>query len=168
MRTRERSGSGAGIQSPTAAMRDVFSGRAEAIEECLRTFSMVEGQVGFVFAVDGAVMGMDIVSRADAYADLHAKLIKSYVIDAEVKKTDQPAPTPPAAVLRFLEQAAQCTETSHPSTGCGVDYRFEHPEVCGSALVYEGVCIHGAFFAAPAVEDHGEMRGFRHRRRFRG
>ncbi len=155
----------AGVVSPTGAMRDVFLSKEKDIEECLAAFPRVEGQVGFVFAVDGAVAGMDFVSRAAAYAHLHNKLVKSYVIDAKVRK-DAVEPASPDSVRRFIEQITQCAETGYPSTGMGEDFRYEHDTVCGSALVCEDTCVHAAFFAVPPEEDKSIMYGFRRRRGF--
>lgn len=157
----------AGVHSSTSAMRDVFSSKEDAIQECLVTFQKVEGQKGFIFAVDGAVVGMDIVSRADAYAQLHNKLVKSYVIDSNLKTKAEAQTVSPECVSRFIERLSKCAETCYPSVGCGMDYRFDDQDLCGSALVYEETCIHAAFFAAPGREDNPSMRGPRQRRRFR-
>jgi len=157
----------AGVSSSTAAMRDVYTSKEQQIQECLQAFPRVEGQTGLVFLVDNAVVGMDFVSRMEAYSDLHNKLVKSYIIDSTLKRGEVQQPSSPECVSRFIEQIAQCSETSYPSTGCGTDYRFEHQALCGSALVHEDTCIHAAFFSNSAGEDRSEMRGFRHRRGFR-
>jgi len=129
----------------------------------LRAFPWVEGQIGFVFAVDGAVVGMEFVSRADAYVHLHKKLVKSYVIDTKVGK-DAVEPASPESVRRFIEQITQCAETGYPSTGMGEDFRYEHDTVCGSALVCEDTCVHAVFFAVPPEEDRSTRYGLRRRR----
>ena len=157
----------AGVHSSTAAMRDVFASKEDAIQECFVTFQKVEGQKGFLFAVDGAVVGIDIVSRADAYAQLHNKLVKSYVIDSNLEMEARAQTVSPECVSRFMERLSNCAETSYPSVGCGMDYRYEDHDLCGSALVYEGTCIHAAFFTVPAREDNSSMRGSRQRRGFR-
>ena len=157
----------AGVSSSTAAMRDVYVGKEAETQECLQALTKVEGQVGFVFAVDGAVVGMDFVSRMDAYSFLHNKLVKSYVIDSKHKEGEVPKPASLECVRSFVEKVSRSTETCFPSTGCGTDFRFEHQDVCGSALVYQDTCVHAAFFATPAREDRSEMRGYRQRRRFR-
>ncbi len=152
----------AGVSSRTAAMRDVFVGKEKETQECLQAFTKLEGQVGFVFVVDGTVAGMDFVSRTDAYFDLHNRLVKSYVIDSAHKERGTPKPVSLECVRYFVEKVSQSTETSYPSTGCGNDFRFEHHDVCGSALVYEDVCVHAAFFTTPACDDRSKMRAPRH------
>ena len=183
-----------GVESRTGAMRDVYTSKEQQIQESLEAFPRVDGQRGVVFLVGESVIGMDLVSRADAYIDLHDKLVKSYVIDSPLERcgvdaaTSPPtpasgsAPTPPSkgdqggcppaaeVVERFLKQLAACSETSFDSVGCGTDYRYDAAQVCGSALVHEDTCIHAAFFAnehnAPQ-EDQPNMQGFRQRRQFR-
>ena len=156
----------AGVSSSTAAMRDVYVGKEKETRECLQAFMKLDGQVGFVFVVDGVVAGMDFVSRTDAYSDLHNKLGKSYVIDSAHKEGGAPKPVSLECVIHFVEKVSHGTETSYPSTGCGTDFHFEHQDVCGSALVYQDTCVHAAFFTTPACEDRSGMRGYRQRRRF--
>ena len=158
-----------GVESPTCAMRDVFTSRESDIQECLQAFTPVEGQVGFLFAVDNKAIGMDFVSRTDAYAELHAKLVKSYVIDAALKRDAESSAPAADCAKDFIARLTGCAETSYPSTGYGEDFRYEDRELCGSALVHEGTCVHAAFFTSAANEsqDTPNMRGFHQRRAFR-
>ena len=155
------------VSSRTDAMRDVYMAKHQELEECLKAFPKVEGQCGLVFLVDRAVVGMDMVSRPEAYSELHDKLIKSYVIDSTRTEVEGQAPPSIEAVTQFIKQTADCSESSFESVGHGIDYRFEHSELCGSALVHEQACIHVAFFSNVALEDGPRMSGFRQRRRFR-
>lgn len=159
-----------GVHSETGAMRDAFVGREGETRRCEDAFAGVEGQIGFVFAVDGAVIGMDLVSRADAYAQLHGKLVRSYVIDSPLKTNANPGPAPQKCVTAFLDLVGQCDESSHPSVGLGVDWRFSHSLVAGSALICDGVCVHAAFFPAQSEAESRQpgMSSLRHRRGFRG
>ena len=160
-------GESAGVCSDTAAMRDIFADKDHEFGECLQVFARVEGQVGLVFAVDGAVVGMDLVSRPDAYAEVHNKLVKSYVIDSALGNGTAESSVLKKTVTQFVGKLTSCSETSFPSVGCGTDYRYDDRELCGSALVHEETCIHAAFFSNVAFEDSPQMRGFRQRRGFR-
>lgn len=157
----------AGVCSDTGAMRDVFLQKEKETWECLETFKKVDGQIGFAFVVDGTFAGMDFVSRSNAYASLHNKLVRSYVIDSALAEEGAAKPASLEDVRLFVEKVLQGAETSYPSTGCGTDFRFERQDICGSALVHEGACVHGAFFTVPAYEDRSGMRGYTQRRRFR-
>ncbi|MBW7864175.1 MAG: hypothetical protein H3C30_07165 [Candidatus Hydrogenedentes bacterium] len=157
-----------GVHSETGAMRDAFVCREEELRRCEEVFTVVDGQTGFIFVVDGAVAGMDLVSRADAYAQLHGKLVRSYVIDSPLKAEATPRPVPEECVRSFLALVLQCDESSHPSVGLGVDWRYEHREVAGSALILDDICVHAAFFPTPPGESASDpgMSGIRRRRGF--
>ncbi len=162
----------AAMQSPTDAMHDVFESTARELDQCLETFRCVPGQQGLLVVVDGEVAGFDLISRDDAYSRLHAKLVKSYVLDAILEKDSKPG-DPVLADIKareFLEQAGQCRPTRHPSAGYGVDCRFAAPQVAGSCLWHDGCVIHSAFFRLPASDAREESFASlsQRRRRFVG
>lgn len=161
-------GESAGVCSETAAMRDIFAGKENHLKECLDRFAKIQDQVGLIFVVDSVVVGMDLVSRSDAYSDLHNRLVRSYAIDSMLENQSEGKPGSVESVEQFVSKLVGCSESSFPSVGCGTDYRYENRDVCGSALVHEDTCIHAAFFSNVASEEHGpQLRGFRQRRRFR-
>lgn len=153
-----------GGAAPTRAMRDAYVATAEKLEEGVKAFPLVEGQVGLCIVVDGAVVSLDFVSRKEAYRVLHEKLVKSFLIDSTVRKDPGAEAASPEAVTQFLTKLSECAESGHPSRGCGTDFRYEHDKVSGSALVYEDTCVHATFFAV----DNGQRGPGRRRspRRF--
>lgn len=157
----------AGVSSETGAMRDVYEGKKHELHECLEAFPRVEKQRGLVFLIDKAVVGMDILSRPEAYSDVHNKLLRSYVVDAMPGKVESHRHPDLEAVGEFIDQILGCSESSFPSVGLGTDLRLEHRELCGSALIFEDTCIHVAFFSNTPFEDRSSMRGFHQRRKFR-
>ena len=158
-----------GTSSPTGAMRDAFEARRGALDECLARFSPVEGQRGFIFAVGGAVMGLDLLSRSDAYGEGHARLLGSYVMEMLSSEAESAAAPDPAVVRKFVDDVDAGAVEVYPSSGLGDDVRIHNETVCGSALVFEQVCIHAALFTQdPAQRDRDDgprIRGFRQRRR---
>jgi hypothetical protein len=157
----------AGVHSDTGAMRDVYEGKKQELQESLEAFPSIEKQRGLVFLIDGAVVGMELLSRPEAYSDVHNKLLGSYLVDATPGKVESHRHPDPGAVGRFIDQLLGCSESSFPSVGLGTDFRLEHRELCGSALIFEDTCIHAAFFSNTPIEDRSKMRGFRQRRKFR-
>lgn len=157
----------AGVSSETDAMRDVYEGKKHELQTCLGAFPLVEKQRGLVFLVDRAVVGLDLLSRTEAYSGVHTKLLRSYVIDAMPRNLDGQRPPVHEVVRQFIEQIFGCAESSFPSVGLGTDLRFERTEICGSALIHGGTCIHAAFFSNVPFEDGPSMQGFRQRRGFR-
>ena len=64
----------------------------------------------------------------------------------------------------FLEGIKECEEKKYPSTGQGLDYRFEGKDKVGSALLYLEKVIHLAFFKLSKEEGIGRMSGYKRRR----
>lgn len=155
--------------SPTRAMRDAFESHKATIEACLAAFTLVEGQHGFVFIANGAAMGLDFLSRGEAYGDVHKRLLGSYVMEM-FSESGETNGAPDGTVARqFMERALSGAVETYPSSGLGEDVRIQGDRVCGSALVHEQACVHAALFAMDAPrqdEDEGpRMHGFRQRRR---
>lgn len=159
----------AGVASSTGAMQDVFRALSDDMAACERTFMPVAGQTGIIVVIDGSVAGFDAVAHADAYAKLHPKLIRSYLLDALVgRKAEQADPTKAMATSQaFLRDVVECQEKSFPSIGYGTDYRYRKPGAAGAALVHEERLVHMAFFRMPESEStNNQMASFYRRRRF--
>jgi hypothetical protein len=132
-----------GARSRTSAMRDVFASREEALERSLAALPLVEGQVGLVVLRNGDAVGIDYISRPAAYAQVHDKLLRSYLLDASPKAR---CASPPDLAERFL--AVVCALPGRPfaSPGLGTDVRYADAGLVGSALVFRGRTVHAAFF----------------------
>jgi hypothetical protein len=155
------------ISSPTGAMHDVFAARQADLEASLKAFPRIPGQNGLLVVIDGEVAGFDLVSRPEAYARLHTKLLKSYVIEALVESKKSEA-KPEAARKRaesFLEETAECEQSEFPSIGHGTDLRFKKSRMAGTALWHENHVIHSAFFRLAPEDEGGKMASLRNRRR---
>jgi hypothetical protein len=154
------------------AMQGVYSKKRHSIENYLKSYLLVDNQTGFVAICNGSVLGFDLISRPTSYRRLHQKILKSYVMEAILKRGEKQAPMIPVGLARdFLGKVVECRESISPSIGHGTDYRYEKDSICGSALVHEETVIHSAFFNDVAMEDNppGRMQSYgaraRHRRR---
>jgi hypothetical protein len=157
----------ADVGSETGAMKDVFTARRWDLEGYLKAFPYVTGQQGILVRVNGHIVGMDLLSRQAAYEQIHAKLVKSYSMDALLEHSRETAKTTVQTPENFLETAGNSRESHFESPGVGYDYRFEGGRMVGSALVYEGAMIHLAFFSLEKDEQDRPMSGYRRRRSFR-
>jgi hypothetical protein len=77
-----RQSAAAGVSSETGAMRDVFEAKKKVLDDYLKSFQFEGGQKGALVFIGGEVAGLDFVSREEAFGVLHAKLIKSYAMEA--------------------------------------------------------------------------------------
>ena len=159
----------AGVHSHTGAMKDVYTERKQDYDKCLGAFPLVEGQVGLVAFVNGKPAGMDVLSSPKAFARLHDKLIKSYSSDTIMRGRKKAREVTEEDVRGFITKIIASTETGHTSVSLGKDYRYSSRGVCGSALVFEDTCIHGAFFASEEqeMETDTKMSSYQRRREFR-
>ena len=165
----DRLSSATNVRSATGAMRDVFEGKRETLEDYLKDFHYVPNQKGIFVLVDGEIAGWDILSSAAAFENLYKKLIKSYAMEALIKNRNKITLSryPVEEARRFLEESSYCQVKKYPSTGLGEDYRFEGPGKVGSALVVENQVIHMAFFKIGQNEKIDPMSGYGDRRRYR-
>lgn len=133
------------VNSRTRAMGDVFQSREEDLLEYLQSFPVQDGQRGLLVMFDGDVMGLDILSSSIAYLSLHSKLLKSYALEAILKKGEDGF-NGRDKVQTFLDEARLSMGEKHKSVGYGWDHRLEGPSVVGSSLTYQDQVIHTAFF----------------------
>ena len=136
--------------SPTGAMRDAYQTRRADLDTVLAAFPLQDGQQGMLVLHGARVVGLDFVSRAPQYAQLHEKLLRSYAFEALVRNGE---PGDRAVADAFLERIAALPGRRYKSPGLGWDVRYEGGGVLGSALTYRGHAVHAAFF------DVGGVRG---------
>jgi hypothetical protein len=154
-----------GVQSPTAALDDVYEMVRPRIEDWIAYFPGVESQVGLIVFVDERPLGMDVVGGCELYARLHERLLRGYVLDAlEAEKRaegrDRPsdptqleddAPLDDARVvdegasLRFLDRAQKAVRTPALTVGRGVYHVLSETVVGGELLDGERLAHRSAF-----------------------
>lgn len=155
-------------QSPvTGAMKDVLEAKRQDLDEFLEHFPPAAGQNGLLVLVNGKVVGLDVISKAQAFAIIHPKLIRSYVMDALTEKPKESSETPASRAEAFLEKVLQCAESRFDSVGYGQDFRYEGKKIVGSALVHENTVVHMAFFQVTEAEKAGRMSSVSRRRGYR-
>lgn len=142
-------------------MNDVVKSRLLELDRALVSIPRRAGQCGLLAVADGRVLGFDIVSRPEAYAHLHERLLRSYLMDTPPSSTHFQASDPAAAAREFLAAAATAEEQRFESVGLGQDYRYNGKDIVGSALVHEGQVVHMAFFGVPHDETTGWEPGMR-------
>ena len=142
--------------SRTRAMKDAFLQREKDMKEFLEAFPLQPGQNGMLLFLNSELIGMDYVSRPEAYAGLHEKLIKSHAIEALAEEEIPDGDNTPLEVraTNFLNSLQKMTvEQRQPPVGLGADYRFEDMDAAGAALAYEGAVVHLAAFNKSALGD---------------
>jgi hypothetical protein len=135
----------ASVKSATRAMSDVYERYRAPLDEALGSFPPVPGQCGLLVLEDGRVVGLELLSRASAYAPLHSRLVASHLLEHVVGRP-QPTlfdvPLSVEAAWAFLEQVGGCERKVFASVGCGDDCRLRGEDLAGSALAYDGTVVY--------------------------
>jgi len=131
----------AGVSSPTDAMKDVYETMNSRLNKYMKEFVLTEKQSGILVCFGSAVIGMDAISNTDVWKDTHIKLIRSYVLEY-ITSDNKELQSGSEQIEAFWDKLADCKEHSFKSVGYGDDIRLECPEIIGSALVWQDVCIH--------------------------
>lgn len=151
--------------SSTRAMSESYRVHARSIADCRKALTAESGQTGMIAFVDGKPAGCDVVSSAEVYSRLHDQLVASYALAVVAgRKGRTPRPDGDGDVADFLAAVAQCGDERFDSVGMGQDFRFEGPDVVGSALVVVDAVVHAVFFPRSADEDEPEKDGERRTR----
>ena len=132
--------------SPTGAMRDIYEQRSVELATYEEALPCAEGQIGFAAFINGRLMGVDLVAWAPAWKKLHAKVVRSYAMEARARHRDSGTVPDPAAVGELLQQLSASEVRQFPSLGIGVDLRYEGAGLLGSCLAADGHVIHLALF----------------------
>ena len=144
------------MPSPTAAMADVYNGSRHRLEDSLARFPLLEGQCGIYAMFGSRFAGLDVVSRPDAWRHLHAKIVKSYAMDA-LRYPDRR--TPEADGVPDLKGLLADVRLRHYNgIGLGEELRLDKPGIAGSALMLENRLIHLSIFEV--MEDEPIMERF--------
>ncbi len=154
-------------RSQTQAMRDVFQAKMSDLDEYLKAFPSISHQKGLFVFIDEKVVGFDFISLEPAYTQLHSKLVKSYALEALIRRNQKTEKPGREEAKKFIDEVMKSDEKKYDSVGQGRDYRFEGKEVVGSALKVGKKVVHLAFFRITESEKAGKIAGYQRRRRFR-
>lgn len=145
-------------QSSTGAAEAIFEKHRATTEEYRKAIQPQAGQLGALFAVNGAIIGLDLFDAEKTFGKVFNKLVTSYAIDAidvDQEVTDAP---PKAIVEQFLKHIAAAKVESFKSLGEGRDIRLESKEVIGAALQDGEQIVHLAAFRTPEAKARGRFR----------
>lgn len=143
------------VASPNARFGDVFDQRAGEIDAFADDLELRPEQVGALACVGGAPVALDVVSRPDAFAALHDRLVRGYALDA-LGADAAGAGAEPAVAEAFLARALSAAGRSVPTPGLGRAHALAGPGVVGSRLTLEGEPIALSAFPGSAPGGAGE------------
>lgn len=135
------------VDSVSAAINDGYESYGEHLREFEAALAPVPGQRGAAFALDGRIVGIELLATEAAFRAIYRKLLKSYAFDA-LEAADV---TPPKAPTRedvkiFIARILGAAVSSAPSAGLGADVRLVGEGCAGHALIHDAAVLHLAAF----------------------
>ncbi|HXY53059.1 MAG TPA: DUF6569 family protein [Nitrospirota bacterium] len=136
--------------SSTGAADELYSSYEERIRGYEEAFGLKPDQVGFVVLISGKVAGCDIFGNPGVFLRVYSKGIKSYILDAIeqafMNKKSAEAEEPKREASSFLAGIGKLKIEAFPSTGKGINVRFEGQASNGFAALDGDQVVHVAAF----------------------
>lgn len=135
------------VESRSGAISDGYESYGDRLREFEAALAAVPGQRGAAFALDGRVVGIELLATEAAFRAIFRKLLKSYAFDA-LEAAELAAPKVPtkADVEAFIARVLGARVSSAPSAGLGSDVRLSGEGCAGHALVHDEAVLHLAAF----------------------
>lgn len=141
-----------GVSSPTEAMAALYENQRDDLHGYLNGIPISHDQIGAVFAIGGAISGLEMFDKASTFRKLAKKLITSYALDAlELSGTAEPPDI--VAVRAFIDEVRSARTLSFITVGMGQTVRLSNDALVGAALTIADGCIHLAAFRRQVFDD---------------
>jgi len=136
--------------SETMAMSDAYREREVDIEGLVKAFACPEDAVGVIATIDGKFAAFDLFDQPDTLRKVWPRLMSGYAADAMMRKAMKGASGGQGEPFNLLDRLGSLECTVNRGVDLGDDWRFESPDLVGSALVLDGTALHLSAFP---VED---------------
>lgn len=155
-----------GSESPSGAMSGIYRRRESDLDAYMRGMPVVPEQSGAIFAINGRVVGLELLDARSTWERCFAKVASGYALDALDHYTTLFPSTAVSSVEQFIGRLAEAKETRFDGVGLGHDVRIEGDGLAGLALVFDRTVIHlCAFDLREHANGHWSSRGDRAVRR---
>ena len=133
------------FSSPTQAMSESYENAKADLNEFLNAFEVVEGQTGVAVMIDGEVKGFELFLNSEIYKEYHEKILKSYLINAEVN--DNVFAIDRGVIKSIIENALNDEFEEAKNEGLESRFEIKSEEGVGSFYTYKDELIHLSYFA---------------------
>lgn len=132
-----------GFSSATHAMSESYDNIKNELD--VSEFEIASGQTGVLVIVGGKIKGFELFFNSEIYADYHEKILKSYLIDADIN--DEVFAVNIDEAKSFIENAIDSDFKQVARTGLETPYEFKNPDGIGTVYAYEDEIIHLSYFS---------------------
>ena len=133
-----------GFSSPTQAMSESYDNVKTDLADGIDEFKIVDGQTGVLIIIDGAIKGFEMFFNSEIYGAYHEKILKSYIIDAEINDNVFTINTDEAR--SYIENAIDSEFVEKKSIGLESPYEFKNDDGLGMVFAYKDEIIHLSYF----------------------
>lgn len=133
------------FSSPTQAMSESYENAKADLSEFLNAFEVVEGQTGVAVMIDSEVKGFELFLNSEIYREYHEKILKSYLINAEVN--DNVFAIDKEVIKSIIENALNDEFEEAKNEGLESRFEIKSEEGVGSFYTYKDELIHMSYFA---------------------
>lgn len=134
-----------GFSSPTQAMSESYDNVKTDLAEGIDEFKIADGQTGILIIIDGKIKGFELFFNSEIYSQYHEKILKSYIIDAEITESVFTINTDEAKA--YIADAIDSEFSELKSIGLEVPYEFKSENGLGKVYSYKDELIHLSFFS---------------------
>jgi hypothetical protein len=133
-------------ESPTKAAAAMYEQSRADLDALQSRLEALPRQVGAVFAINGAITGMELFDCPATWRKSMRKIVESYGLDALDRGGERPgrARRDPA---RFVASVSRTAVEKFPAVGVGDDLRLRSPRIVGAALAVDDELVHLLAFA---------------------
>jgi hypothetical protein len=134
-------------QSETRAAAAMYDKSRLQLDEFQRSLEPLPRQVGAVFAINGAIAGLEVFDSPATWRKSMRKIVESYGLDA-LDRVAQPPSRARRDPARFLAAVSKTAVEKFPAVGLGEDLRLRSPRIAGAALAVDDKLVHVLAFAS--------------------
>ncbi|HSK11015.1 MAG TPA: DUF6569 family protein [Vicinamibacterales bacterium] len=133
--------------SPTHAAAAMYEQAREALDAFQAKLEAASGQLGAVFAINGAIVGLEAFDSPATWRKSMRKIVESYGLDA-LDRRDERRARARRDPARFLAAVSRTSVERFPAVGLGEDLRLQAPKVAGAALALDDELVHLLAYAS--------------------
>ncbi len=151
-----------GSDSPSVAMEGIYDKRSGDLEPYEYVSRPQEHQRGGVFAINGRIVGIELLATPGLWHDCSRQITAGYALDALDYDTPVHGRPHELDAREFIDRVCRLARKPFESVGLGEDVRLvdDGPQdssgAAGSALVYESQLVHLCAFDLEAVDRPGD------------
>ncbi len=138
--------SSATVHSATSSFHDVYTTFEDQINEYLEDFTTIENAVGFLAFSNNEFIGADIFGTNSLYRKFEKKLLKSYILEGYLRKSQRGRTSIEISPEKLLEKASKTSLKKHKSPTEGELYFGEKEKILLKGFSHSDNFLHLSAF----------------------